>query len=420
MLAPLSNLAKDEVLGRLHVQQQHLQQRHDANRRRHIILTCLNNQISLDNRLLRQKIGSLHKYNSTTHQPPSLKKVWTNSIDGPISPCFVAQELLDFLNASVHQAFILANACPATPMINTTSDPTHSKLSAVLSNLNKQRVQTMLETKNIARRAQEILNTVDQRQEPITAEQEMLGLRAAVSHLRKHVGALPSLGNNPPLAPSAPSLAPPLSPLAPSAPSLAPSAPSLAPPLSPQQRVTWHANLLAIDRCKSLMSGLANGINNDTNPIILHEKLQQTVQMLQQETPSLPLEAYTSHHLRTVTQGRELNGVHHCLASVGLDVPCRSLEGLCLDAEELAQELAQKRVLADLTAAWGTHAAKGATTANRREIATVLKDIAQRSASLLALLNEEKANKSEATLELYRLALETEKRAARAARELLC
>ena len=397
MLAPLSNLAKDEVLGRLHVQQQHLQQRHDANRRRHIILTCLNNQISLDNRLLRQKIGSLHKYNSTTHQPPSLKKVWTNSIDGPISPCFVAQELLDFLNASVHQAFILANACPTTPPINTTSDPTHSKLSAVLSNLNKQRVQTMLETKNIARRAQEILNTVDQRQEPITAEQEMLGLRAAVSHLRKHVGALPSMGNNPPRAPSAP---------------------SLAPPLSPQQRVTWHANLLAIDRCKSLMSGLANGINNDTNPIILHEKLQQTVQMLQQETPSLPLEAYTSHHLRTVTQGRELNGVHHCLASVGLDVPCRSLEGLCLDAEELAQELAQKRVLADLTAAWGTHAAKGATTANRREIATVLKDIAQRSASLLALLNEEKANKSEATLELYRLALETEKRAARAAREL--
>jgi hypothetical protein len=328
-----------------------------------------------------------------------LKKVWTNSIDGPISPRFVAQELFDFLNASVHQAFILANACPATPPINTTSDPTHSKLSAVLSNLNKQRVQTMLETKNIARRAQEILNTVDQRQEPITAEQEMLGLRAAVSHLRKHVGALPSMGNNPPLAPSAP---------------------SLAPPLSPQQRVTWHANLLAIDRCKSLMSGLANGINNDTNPIILHEKLQQTVQMLQQETPSLPLEAYTSHHLRTVTQGRELNGVHHCLASVGLDVPCRSLEGLCLDAEELAHELAQKRVLADLTAAWGTHAAKGATTANRREIATVLKDIAQRSASLLALLNEEKANKSEATLELYRLALETEKRAARAARELLC
>ena len=297
----------------------------------------------------------------------------------------------------MHQAFILANACPTTPPINTTSDPTHSKLSAVLSNLNKQRVQTMLETKNIARRAQEILNTVDQRQEPITAEQEMLGLRAAVSHLRKHVGALPSLGNNPPRAPSAP---------------------SLAPPLSPQQRVTWHANLLAIDRCKSLMSGLANGINNDTNPIILHEKLQQTVQMLQQETPSLPLEAYTSHHLRTVTQGRELNGVHHCLASVGLDVPCRSLEGLCLDAEELAQELAQKRVLADLTAAWGTHAAKGATTANRREITTVLKDIAQRSASLLALLNEEKANKSEATLELYRLALETEKRAARAAREL--
>ena len=397
MLAPLSNLAKDEVLGRLHVQQQHLQQRHDANRRRHIILTCLNNQISLDNRLLRQKIGSLHKYNSTTHQPPALKKVWTNSIDDPISPRFVAQELLDFLNASVHQAFILANACPATPPINTTSDPTHSKLSAVLSNLNKQRVQTMLETKNIARRAQEILNTVDQRQEPITAEQEMLGLRAAVSHLRKHVGALPSLGNTPPRAPSAP---------------------SLAPPLSPQQRVTWHANLLAIDRCKSLMSGLANGINNDTNPIILHEKLQQTVQMLQQETPSLPLEAYTSHHLRTVTQGRELNGVHHCLASVGLDVPCRSLEGLCLDAEELAQELAQKRVLADLTAAWGTHAAKGATTANRREITTVLKDIAQRSASLLALLNEEKANKSEATLELYRLALETEKRAARAAREL--
>jgi len=396
MLAPLSNLAKDEVLGRLHVQQQHLQQRHDANRRRHIILTCLNNQISLDNRMLRQKIGSLHKYNSTTHQPPSLKKVWTNSIDGPISR-FVAQELLDFLNASVHQAFILANACPATPMINTTSDPTHSKLSAVLSNLNKQRVQTMLETKNIARRAQEILKTVDQRQEPITAEQEMLGLRAAVSHLRKHVGALPSMGNNPPRAPSAP---------------------SLAPPLSPQQRVTWHANLLAIDRCKSLMSGLANGINNDTNPIILHEKFQQTVQMLQQETPSLPLEAYTSHHLRTVTQGRELNGVHHCLASVGLDVPCRSLEGLCLDAEELAQELAQKRVLADLTAAWGTHAAKGATTANRREITTVLKDIAQRSASLLALLNEEKANKSEATLELYRLALETEKRAARAAREL--
>ena len=395
----LASLPKDEVLGRLHVQQQHLQQRHDANRRRHIILTCLNNQISLDNRLLRQNIGSLHKYNSTTHQPPSLKKVWTNSIDGPISPRFVAQELLDFLNASVHQAFILANACPTTPPINTTSDPTHSKLSAVLSNLNKQRVQTMLETKNIARRAQEILNTVDQRQEPITAEQEMLGLRAAVSHLRKHVGALPSLGNNPPRAPSAP---------------------SLAPPLSPQQRVTWHANLLAIDRCKSLMSGLANGINNDTNPIILHEKLQQTVQMLQQETPSLPLEAYTSHHLRTVTQGRELNGVHHCLASVGLDVPCRSLEGLCLDAEELAQELAQKRVLADLTAAWGTHAAKGATTANRREITTVLKDIAQRSASLLALLNEEKANKSEATLELYRLALETEKRAARAARELLC
>jgi len=393
----LASLPKDEVLGRLHVQQQHLQQRHDANRRRHIIHTCLNNQISLDNRLLRQNIGSLHKYNSTTHQPPSLKKVWTNSIDGPISPRFVAQELLDFLNASVHQAFILANACPTTPPINTTSDPTHSKLSAVLSNLNKQRVQTMLETKNIARRAQEILNTVDQRQEPITAEQEMLGLRAAVSHLRKHVGALPSLGNNPPLAPSAP---------------------SLAPPLSPQQRVTWHANLLAIDRCKSLMSGLANGINNDTNPIILHEKLQQTVQMLQQETPSLPLEAYTSHHLRTVTQGRELNGVHHCLASVGLDVPCRSLEGLCLDAEELAQELAQKRVLADLTAAWGTHAAKGATTANRREITTVLKDIAQRSASLLALLNEEKANKSEATLELYRLALETEKRAARAAREL--
>ena len=393
----LASLPKDEVLGRLHVQQQHLQQRHDANRRRHIILTCLNNQISLDNRLLRQNIGSLHKYNSTTHQPPSLKKVWTNSIDGPISPRFVAQELLDFLNASVHQAFILANACPTTPPINTTSDPTHSKLSAVLSNLNKQRVQTMLETKNIARRAQEILNTVDQRQEPITAEQEMLGLRAAVSHLRKHVGALPSLGNNPPRAPSAP---------------------SLAPPLSPQQRVTWHANLLAIDRCKSLMSGLANGINNDTNPIILHEKLQQTVQMLQQETPSLPLEAYTSHHLRTVTQGRELNGVHHCLASVGLDVPCRSLEGLCLDAEELAQELAQKRVLADLTAAWGTHAAKGATTANRREITTVLKDIAQRSASLLALLNEEKANKSEATLELYRLALETEKRAARAAREL--
>jgi hypothetical protein len=392
----LASLPKDEVLGRLHVQQQHLQQRHDANRRRHIILTCLNNQISLDNRMLRQNIGSLHKYNSTTHQPPSLKKVWTNSIDGPISR-FVAQELLDFLNASVHQAFILANACPATPPINTTSDPTHSKLSAVLSNLNKQRVQTMLETKNIARRAQEILNTVDQRQEPITAEQEMLGLRAAVSHLRKHVGALPSMGNNPPLAPSAP---------------------SLAPPLSPQQRVTWHANLLAIDRCKSLMSGLANGINNDTNPIILHEKLQQTVQMLQQETPSLPLEAYTSHHLRTVTQGRELNGVHHCLASVGLDVPCRSLEGLCLDAEELAQELAQKRVLADLTAAWGTHAAKGATTANRREITTVLKDIAQRSASLLALLNEEKANKSEATLELYRLALETEKRAARAAREL--
>ena len=395
----LASLPKDEVLGRLHVQQQHLQQRHDANRRRHIIHTCLNNQISLDNRLLRQNIGSLHKYNSTTHQPPSLKKVWTNSIDDPISPRFVAQELLDFLNASVHQAFILANACPTTPPINTTSDPTHSKLSAVLSNLNKQRVQTMLETKNIARRAQEILNTVDQRQEPITAEQEMLGLRAAVSHLRKHVGALPSLGNNPPLAPSAP---------------------SLAPPLSPQQRVTWHANLLAIDRCKSLMSGLANGINNDTNPIILHEKLQQTVQMLQQETPSLPLEAYTSHHLRTVTQGRELNGVHHCLASVGLDVPCRSLEGLCLDAEELAQELAQKRVLADLTAAWGTHAAKGATTANRREITTVLKDIAQRSASLLALLNEEKANKSEATLELYRLALETEKRAARAARELLC
>jgi hypothetical protein len=393
----LASLPKDEVLGRLHVQQQHLQQRHDANRRRHIILTCLNNQISLDNRMLRHKIGSLHKYNSTTHQPPALKKVWTNSIDGPISPRFVAQELLDFLNASVHQAFILANACPATPPINTTSDPTHSKLSAVLSNLNKQRVQTMLETKNIARRAQEILNTVDQRQEPITAEQEMLGLRAAVSHLRKHVGALPSLGNNPPRAPSAP---------------------SLAPPLSPQQRVTWHANLLAIDRCKSLMSGLANGINNDTNPIILHEKLQQTVQMLQQETPSLPLEAYTSHHLRTVTQGRELNGVHHCLASVGLDVPCRSLEGLCLDAEELAQELAQKRVLADLTAAWGTHAAKGATTANRREITTVLKDIAQRSASLLALLNEEKANKSEATLELYRLALETEKRAARAAREL--
>jgi hypothetical protein len=393
----LASLPKDEVLGRLHVQQQHLQQRHDANRRRHIILTCLNNQISLDNRMLRQKIGSLHKYNSTTHQPPALKKVWTNSIDGPISPRFVAQELLDFLNASVHQAFILANACPTTPPINTTSDPTHSKLSAVLSNLNKQRVQTMLETKNIARRAQEILNTVDQRQEPITAEQEMLGLRAAVSHLRKHVGALPSLGNNPPRAPSAP---------------------SLAPPLSPQQRVTWHANLLAIDRCKSLMSGLANGINNDTNPIILHEKLQQTVQMLQQETPSLPLEAYTSHHLRTVTQGRELNGVHHCLASVGLDVPCRSLEGLCLDAEELAQELAQKRVLADLTAAWGTHAAKGATTANRREITTVLKDIAQRSASLLALLNEEKANKSEATLELYRLALETEKRAARAAREL--
>jgi hypothetical protein len=393
----LASLPKDEVLGRLHVQQQHLQQRHDANRRRHIILTCLNNQISLDNRMLRQKIGSLHKYNSTTHQPPALKKVWTNSIDGPISPRFVAQELLDFLNASVHQAFILANACPTSPPVNTTSDPSHSMLSAVLSNLNKQRVQTMLETKNIARRAQEILNTVDQRQEPITAEQEMLGLRAAVSHLRKHVGALPSLGNNPPRAPSAP---------------------SLAPPLSPQQRVTWHANLLAIDRCKSLMSGLANGINNDTNPIILHEKLQQTVQMLQQETPSLPLEAYTSHHLRTVTQGRELNGVHHCLASVGLDVPCRSLEGLCLDAEELAQELAQKRVLADLTAAWGTHAAKGATTANRREITTVLKDIAQRSASLLALLNEEKANKSEATLELYRLALETEKRAARAAREL--
>ena len=199
----LASLPKDEVLGRLHVQQQHLQQRHDANRRRHIILTCLNNQISLDNRLLRQNIGSLHKYNSTTHQPPALKKVWTNSIDDPISPRFVAQELLDFLNASVHQAFILANACPATPPINTTSDPTHSKLSAVLSNLNKQRVQTMLETKNIARRAQEILNTVDQRQEPITAEQEMLGLRAAVSHLRKHVGALPSLGNNPPLAPSA-------------------------------------------------------------------------------------------------------------------------------------------------------------------------------------------------------------------------
>ena len=140
--------------------------------------------------------------------------------------------------------------------------------------------------------------------------------------------------------------------------------------------------------------------------------------MLQQEITNLDLEAYTSHHLRTVTQGRELNGVHHSLASIGLDVPCRSLEGLCLDVDEYQQKLAQKRVLADLMAAWGTHAAKEATTANRREVATVLKDIEQRSASLLALLNEEKANKADATLELYRLALETEKRAARAAREL--
>ena len=305
------------------------------------------------------------------------------SSDLETSPRFLAQELLSFLQASATR-----DVQKLTATTQPTS-PTTTASAPLLLALRKQHLQISLETDTLTQRAQHILQEVDQKfPSGVTAEQEMTGLRAAVAHLRARVQALPQcVQNTPPAAATLP---------------------------------TSQANQQLADRCEQLATTVqeCTAATSTTLFPFMRKDLFELVGAVRKEIETVPTDVLTLNRVRTVSWGREGTDVQSCMDAIGLNATFRSVEGLCEEQDAYQRQMQQERLDTEMTAAWCAHAAKGgaAAAATRRETKKVVGEIARRREELVAALKLVQSDPVESSLSMFRVALETEKKAARASR----
>ena len=199
MLQPstVQNLAQQ--LHSLERERQTLQRKLDESLTKRTLLTALNHQLSNDDEIIRNGLVRKLQLYCNSLQPTTSKEIFDSSQtvnellhamaarelasdDDPVldqsSPRFIAKELLCFLIKAHHQ-----DAQKLTHSNNHEASSTTTRLRARCSSIAREAFETN-------RKAMEILENVG---DNLEAEQEMIGLRAAVAHLDSFVSTLSSL-----------------------------------------------------------------------------------------------------------------------------------------------------------------------------------------------------------------------------------
>ena len=215
MLQPstVHNLAQQ--LHSLERERQTLQRKLDESLTKRTLLTALNHQLSNDDEIIRNGLVRKLQLYCNSLQPTTSKEIFDSSqtVDELLramtarelasdndpdlnqsSPRFVAKELLCFLIKAHRQ-----DAQKLTHSNNHEASSTTTRLtslSLVLRTLRARCSSIAREAFETNRKAMEILENVDVEKEGgdnLEAEQEMIGLRAAVAHLRSFVSTLSSI-----------------------------------------------------------------------------------------------------------------------------------------------------------------------------------------------------------------------------------
>jgi hypothetical protein len=353
----------------------------------------LEHVLSNDDMMIRPHVRKLHLYASTIKPQSHHSTENCCPVDDPTKATFVAEEFIKQLSNSVNTSM----ATKVTTNVASEEAPSLKGLDNALNILTKQCKNFREETKIIEKHAQEILNKVDQTKsvQTLSAEQEMDGLRAAVEYLEHLVESWPS----------------------------STSGGSNLCTVS-QQNITWNDNLALANKCKELALTVSEFINSTWKKMFpfIRNRLSQTIDLLQSELKKIPniVVDPDSDPDFVVTRGRELASVQQCMESIDLNVNVRSLEGLCLDLDLYQQKLGSIRALAEINEAWSSHASKESISLTSRDSEKILNEIKRRSSVLLNSLNDDMVKTADENLDLYEIALKTEKSAARMSRDRHC